>query len=456
MSARKKSGAAAARRAALAVPDLAVRRFELPCGAGVVVSPRAGAPVFSAEVHVRGGHSLDPAGREGTAYLSGGLLDQGTERRDEQEIVGLLEPAGGQISGSAWGLTGSIAGADWKLLLDLLCEMTISPTYPKDRVDLHRGRLLDRLRVESDDPRTRAVWLFRQLVYGAHWLGRPEYGELESVERIRRSHLASFHKKNWCGVRTLVTTCGDVDPEEVRRHLRRRLSGWKRGVDLDLIPWEEPAASSRVGAYFADRQQVHVYLGHLGVRRSDPDYPALVVLDHILGTGPGFTSRITRKLRDELGLAYSVSAAITPSASVFPGTFTAYIGTSPEHVETAIQGFLAEIHRIRDELVSPDELELARGYLLGSFALGFERASRRTRYLVYAERNRLPDRHLDELLAAFAEVTAEDVQRAAQKHLLPERCCVAAAGPIREEELERIVQRALVKPRPKSRRTARR
>ena len=161
-------------------------------------------------------------------------------------------------------------------------------------------------------------------------------------------------------------------------------------------------------------------------------------MDHVLGTGPGFTSRIARRLRDEQGLAYTVHAAIHNSAGTLPGMFSAYIGTSPDKVETAIQGFLRELHLIRDELVAPDELELAKSYLTGSFALGFERAVRRTQYLTYAERNGLADGHLEQLVRSFAEVTRADVRDVARRHLDPDRACIAAAGPITRRELARI------------------
>ena len=82
---------------------------------------------------------------------------------------------------------------------------------------------------------------------------------------------------------------------------------------------------------------------------ADRDIGSLVVMDHVLGTGPGFTNRISRILRDEKGLAYSVNANIHGSAGILPGMFTAYIGTSPDNVRTAVAGFLHEMRRIRDE-----------------------------------------------------------------------------------------------------------
>ena len=183
---------------------------------------------------------------------------------------------------------------------------------------------------------------------------------------------------------------------------------------------------------------MHVFLGHLGIRRNDPDYPSLVVMDHVLGTGPGFVNRISRRLRDELGLAYSVNASIHTTAGVLPGVFSAYIGTSPEHAETAIDGFLAEMRRMQDELVPHDELETAKQYLLGSFALGFERASRRVSYMTSAAVHGWGKDHLRDLIDGFAATSAEDVQRVARTHLRPDACSLAVAGPMDVERLRKF------------------
>jgi len=432
------SPAAARARRAL-VPELPVVTSRLRCGATLLVSPRPDAPVSAAQVHLRGGHSLDPAGREGTAFLVGHLIDRGTRKHDEEQIAAALELGGGSLGGTSTGFMGTIDGADWKLLLDVLGEVLTEPAFPKDKLAREKRRLLDRLLVERDDPRAQAAWLFRKLVYGRHWLGKPEYGTFESVATIERRDLALFHRRNWVGSRAVIGFCGDVDPEAVRRFLDRRLAAWKPGRELPPPDQDFPPIARRTAAFRAQRQQVHVYLGHLGIRRSDPDYAALVVMDHVLGTGPGFTNRISRRLRDELGLAYAVHAAIHSSAGVLPGTFTAYIGTSPEHLATAIRGFLREMRRIQEEPVGRDELELAKSYLTGSTALGFERAARRVQHLIAAFRNGLPQDHLERLVESFARVSAGDVRAAARRHLAPERAALVAAGPVSRRELDRIL-----------------
>ncbi len=412
-----------------------IRRFELSCGAALLVSPRPCAPVAAVQVHIRGGPSRDPVGLEGVAFLTGALADQGTARHGEEEIAELLEPEGGEIAGDASGLSGTIVNGRWELLLEMVAEMLTSPTYPAGEVARQKQRLLDRLLLERDDPRAQGGLLFRKLVYGDHWLGRAAYGTLESVPRIRPRHLRAFHRANWVARRAVIAVCGDVDPATVRRRLERLLRRWTPGQRFAVDPPRFPPVEPRIGAFTAQRQQVHLYLGHLGIARSDPDYPALVVMDHVLGTGPGFTNRISRKLRDELGLAYSVSANIHGSAGLLPGMFTAYIGTSPQHVRTAVRGLLDEIRRIREEPVGSGELDVAKSYVLGSFPLGFERAARRASYLVSSEVHGFPPDHLERLLEQFAAVTAEDVRRAARKHLLPDASCLASAGPVRKAEL---------------------
>jgi zinc protease len=427
------------RRAALAVPELPVERHRLRCGALLLHSARPGARVCALQVHLRGGTSLEPPGRGGLAYLAGRMLDQGTARSSEEEIAARLERGGGSLAGGPTGLQGQIANERWPLLLETACECLTSPVYPRDKVARERARLIDRLEIEFQDPHARGAQLFRRLVYGRHWLGRAEVGEPASVRRITRAHLARFHAAHWCGRRAVVAFCGDVPSAAVRRLLDARLARWRPGTELGPPDLAFPPLAPRWAAFAADRQQVHVFLGHLGITRTDPDYAALTVMDHVLGTGPGFTNRISRRLRDELGLAYTVSASISGSAGVLPGTFTAYIGTSPANLATAVAGFRREIRRIQRTLVPAEELELAQSYLTGSFVLGFERAARRTQALVSAERNRLPDDHLVRLLRAFQAVTSEDVRAAARKHLHPDRSCLVVAGPTRARDVRRLL-----------------
>ncbi len=414
--------------------------FTLSCGATLIVTQRKDAPITAIDAHVRGGPSLDPVGREGAAYLTGGLADQGTRSHDHEAIAEILELNGGELQGEGSGLSGSIVSEAWKDLAGLICEMLTEPLYPLAEVNRQKERLLQRLRTEALDPRHQGSLQFRRMIYGDHWLGRPAYGSIESVERIEAKHLRAQHKKYWVASRGLIGVCCAADPREVKAFFERRLSGWKPGKPMVRRHAEFPAPKAGVQVFSAKRKQVHVYLGHLGIRRNDPDYAALVVMDHVLGQGPGFTDRISRRLRDELGLAYTVNAGISSSAGLSPGTFTAYIGTSPEHVTTAVDHFLLELRRIREEPVPVDELRVAKDYLTGSFGMGFERAVRRAGYLVSSAVHQFPPDNLESLPRAFEAVTPDDILRVAQAHLHPDLCCISAAGPVKKRDLERALK----------------
>ena len=275
-------------------------RFVLACGAALLVSQRPAASVTAVRVHVRGGPSLDPPGKQGLAYLTGHLSDQGTADHTEEQIAELLEPAGGEISGDSNGLGGTIAGGSWELLVDLVGELLMRPTYPDEPVARQRTRLLSRLQVEREDPRVQGGRLFRKLVYGDHWLGRAAYGTFESVSTITPDDLRAHHRAAWVGNRCVIGVCGNVEPERVRERFEQALAGFAPGEPFVRETPLLPPLAPRAAAFAADRKQVHVYLGHLGIRRQDPDYATLVVMDHVLGTGPGFTNRITRRLREML------------------------------------------------------------------------------------------------------------------------------------------------------------
>jgi zinc protease len=405
-----------------------------------MVSSRPGAAISAAQFNVRGAMSFDQPGREGTAYLVGVLCDQGTARRDEAQLADILERAGGHISGDTAGVSGSIPSSKWTLLLDLMAEVATVPTYPSAEVARHQQRVIDRLLVERDDPQIQGERLFRELVYGKHWFGKPASGTPESIARVRPSDLRSFHRKHWVGARTLIAFCGDADPGEVYRHLNRRLASWPRGKPLGPLDRTFPQRAVRTAAFHAPREQVHVYLGHLGIERNHPDYPALVVLDHVLGTGPGLNNRLNALLRDKLGLAYTVGAQIHGSAGVLPGVFSAYIGTSPRHVETALKAFRAEMIRLQKDLVPARELQTVLDYLVGSFALGFQRSARRVTFLLNLARYGFPDDYLSRMVEQLAATTSSEVRIAARAHLHPDACCVATAGPLTARELTGIAR----------------
>ncbi len=371
----------------------------------------------------------DPLERCGLANLVGDCLDEGTQRYDALELATAVESIGGGIEGNARGGMIQCTADNQKAGVELLREFVLHPMFPGKEVRRVQGEILTEILADEDDPRSVAGRRFRAEVYGEHPLGRPTQGTRESVEAIKPKHLRAFHDEFCKPGNGYVAAAGPDTPDRMLAMLKKTFASF-RGKSPKHAPLPEPALPprSRDVHLAMAREQVHVYMGHVGVRRTDPDYYALAVMDHVLGTGPGFTSRCSKKLRDELGLCYSVSAGITASASEEPGMFTAYIGTSPEHRQRAIDGFLAEIERIRTEPPTQEELQDVLDYLTGSFVFGLERNTNLAGYAVRAKRYGLGFDFLHRYPDIIRGITRERVLEAAQKHLHPERMVTVSAG----------------------------
>jgi zinc protease len=373
--------------------------------------------------------SAEPAGKCGLANLVGETLDEGTKRYDALELAEVAENLGASLVGNHRGGVVMSPAVHQKDALALLHEMVLAPSFPSREVRRVQGEILTELKTEQDDPRVVAARHFRRAIYGDHPLGRPSNGTPEMVARLAPKDLRAFHEQWFCPANGYVAAAGPDAPEVLLDRLEKAFKGFRKKA-----PAHVPMPELRLGDAGQDvhlamaREQVHVYLGHLGIRRADPDFYVLSVMDHILGTGPGFTSRCSKKLRDEQGLCYSVSAGITASAGEEPGTFTAYIGTSPEHRQRAIDGFLDEIRRIRSEPPSEQELQDVKDYLTGSFVFALERNSNLASYAIRAKRFGLGFDYLHRYPELIRAVTREDVRAAAERHLHPDRLVIVSAG----------------------------
>ena len=165
------------------------------------------------------------------------------------------------------------------------------------------------------------------------------------------------------------------------------------------------------------KQQLCIYLGHLGTIRDNPDHYALQVLDVILGGGPGFASRIPRRLRDEMGLAYTTYSDISGSSGLYPGRFVAYVGTSPEKRNEVLNGLQRIINEFVESGPTEDEIQLAQHFLLGSFVFEFHSNLSLARFLLTTEIHSLGTEFPKHYSSQIRSITCEDVSRVARDYL---------------------------------------
>jgi zinc protease len=225
---------------------------------------------------------------------------------------------------------------------------------------------------------------------------------------------------------------GDFEGKQLVEEITRLTADWKKG-DLPRVETpavEKPKEFNQKILSMPDAVQLHFYMGHPGIRRDNPDYYKLLVMDYVFGTGPGFTDRLSSKLRDREGLGYTVTGNITNSAGEEPGLFTCYIGTEPQNFARVKKEFLEELNRLRDEKPAKEEVEDAKNYLLGNLPFQLTTSDRIAGQMLYAERYGLGFAYLNEYRKAVAAVTPEEVQAVARQYLDPEHMVLVAAGPV--------------------------
>ncbi len=371
----------------------------------------------------------EASGQEGVANLMADCLEEGTKKHNAVQLAEAIEDLGGSLDGSSSGGSMQCPAAVNRKAMGLLVEMLREPAFPVREVKRVQQEVLAEIKADKADPRTVASLRFRKEVYARHPFGRPVRGTSKSIAACTPADLRRFHRQWFVPGNGYVAASGPATVKETLDLLQSNF----RGLRGPSVQHQRPTAPNmpkekRSIHIPMDRAQVHVFLGHPGIRRNHPDFYALSVMDHILGSGSGFTARIPKRLRDAQGLCYSVHASITSSAGEEPGCFSAYIGTSPEHREKAIQGFLEEIQRMRDDLCTAKELQDVQDYLTGSFVFALERNTNLALYVVRAKRFDLGFDYLHKYPDLIRSVTREDLRRVAQTHLHPDKMVVVSAG----------------------------
>jgi zinc protease len=388
-------------------------------------------PIVVADASVGKVKLYEPEDQVGVASLMGSLLEEGTPTRSGSQIAQAIESAGGALNMSAAGGTVKVLTDDTDLGLDLLFDCLMNSTFNEEDTESKRDQLLSQLTEDEKQADQRALRAFKAAVYGKHPFGRPS-ARIDVVKKLRPKDLKAFHRRVFVPNNTVVAIVGDFDADKVIAGIKKRTAKWESTKLAAPEMQAPPKAAGFRQTIISDASatQLTVYLGHLGVKRNNPDYYKLLVMDNILGTGSGFTDRLSANLRDRQGLAYTVSAKITGSAGEEPGTFTGFIATFPDKFEQVKAGFLKEINRIRDEAPTKEEVDDVKKYLTGTLAFSMLTCGDAAEMLLAVDRYKLGANYLEDYRKGVEAVTAEDVLAVAKKYLDPNNLVLVAAGPV--------------------------
>lgn len=412
-----------------------VVRHQLPSGLVLLVSPNSKIPLVHVNVVARCGTVDNPANRPGLASLMTRMLDEGTTRYSHRKIAEIIENLGGSLatfsSRELSGVSVSVLSGELPRAIDLAHSVVAEPVFPKGRLKLEGEKVRNQIRSANDNPQVVASNEFNRVIYQHHPLGEPVLGEEESVCSINSAELAEFHRRTFAPQNTIIVVVGDVEPEKCASLLSEKFGSWRNQSYRPTTPPRlAPLKEKVIRQISIPKQQINIYLGHLGIRRKDADYYPLQVMDVILGGGPGFTSRIPARLRDQQGLAYATYSDISGSSGLYPGRFAAFISTSPENREKALTGLIGEIKSLLEDGITEKELASAKSYLTGSFVFDFQSNGHVARFILSAEMFNLGFDYLDQYPRLIQSITRARVEQIARKRLDLEHFATVIVGPV--------------------------
>jgi zinc protease len=408
----------------------AAKRVVLPNGMTVILLEDHRLPIIVATAEVSDVYLREPADKAGISTLTASLLDEGTDKHTGQEIASMIEDTGGSLSlGSGTEL--KVLTPDIDLGIGLMFECLMRPSFPEEAFERIKDQQLAGIDDAQTQPSVRASEIYHSLIYGKHPYGRPHSGTRATVSKLTVADCKAFHNMAYAPNFTTLVLVGDFKTDEMLKKVETLTKDWKKSdAGKPVVPAPpKPTANEQI---VSDEQaaQVHVFIGQLGITRNNWDYHKLLVMDNVLGTGAGFTDRLSAALRDRQGWAYTVRATITGDAGKEVGTFTGYIGTFPKNFLDVRKGFMNEFNKIRDEAPTKEEVENAKQYLLGSLPFRFTTMSAVAGQLLSAEKYGLGFDFLEKYKKEVAAVTPADVQAMARKYLDPKTLTIVAVGAI--------------------------
>jgi len=386
-------------------------------------------PLMAMRFVFEGGSTQDPAGKEGVANFLAGMLDEGAGSMDSSQFQERMEELAVRMSfedtreafyGSFETLTVNRDAA-----VDMLRLALTKPRFDADAVERVKNQLLASLAYAAKDPDKVAAKAWSARAFAGHPYGRPSEGTTESVQNISGADLESFRKRTFSRDSLKVVAVGDIDAATLGPLLDKIFGDLPAKGDLVVVPPVSPAAKEKLEIIEMDVPQSVATFGMLGIPRKDPDFMPAFVLNQILGGG-GFASRLTEEVREKRGLAYSVYSYLQPyqHVSIFGGG----VATKNEEIGQSLDVIRSELKRMADQGPTEAELENAKKYLTGSFALRFDSNAKIANQLLWMLREDMGIDYVDKRNGLVEAVTLQDLQRVAKRLLKADDLIITVVG----------------------------
>ncbi len=414
-------------------PSGEIESIRLKSGIRLLVRENHHLPLISVRSASLGGLRMENQKNSGIGHLISFLVTKGTLSRTSREISEQIEGISGHLDGymgrNLTGLLGTFLSEKMAEGFGLFFDLLLHPSFPEEEIVKEKGHTTTAIRNEEDSLAGVAMKKFLAALYPRHPYGLPVMGTLSSVKSLRRSDLIRYYQSMVRPDNLVLSVVGDVSAAEVRERFEETLKPWVESFQKTkkISPPRNPLDAPKEPMVIVTKKkklQAHIVYGFLGTTIRNPDRYALEVMNSILA---GQGGRLFLELRDKRGLAYAISSST--QEGIEPGFLMIYMGTDPVKVEKSLQGIREELQKIREHLVTAEELDRSKRFIIGNYELDLQRNETVAALLSNQEIYRL-DR--DEILRypeKIERITREDILRVAKKYLLPKSSVLSIVKP---------------------------
>lgn len=400
----------------------------LPGGARLLVVTQNEVPFVTVKLVLRGGSGVDRPDQIGTAAFVAELLTKGTPTRTADDIAGAIDFVGGSLRASAstdWvSVSLGVLQPDLPAALDLLADVVMHPTFPDAQLELVRTRAQSGLEASLGQPAVLASRAFVRAIYGAH-----PYGKLETPETLQaidRTALRAFHELWFRPSNAFFVVAGSVGADEAAAAIGRAFADWAPAAVPAVTYGQTPEVERThvIVVHQPGSVQAAVRVGHLLPRGDAADWTALAVANQVLGGGS--SGRLFKILREQKGWTYGAYSAATRRPDL--GVWQATLDARSEVVVDAIGELIAQIGRMRTQMVPGSELDVTKSFLVGSFPLQIETPEQIAGQVLNNRLLGLPDDALETYRERVAALDASDVRQASAERLDPDHLVIVVVG----------------------------
>ncbi|HUO34579.1 MAG TPA: pitrilysin family protein [Candidatus Acidoferrum sp.] len=375
-------------------------------------------PTISVTMWIRPGQLADPKDLPGLAAFTADMLREGTTTRTSDQIATQVDSLGATLDAeSDFGVSYTTVAASGLSntsgqILDLMSDVVLHPTFPADELAKYKERQLADLEQNLSSPGFLAQRAFHRVLYG-DFPAAITSATKASIEKVTVEDLRKFHDQHYVPGNAILGVAGDFQSPEMRTLVEKYFGGWSGAAEHEETLPEMPAAqASKIT--LVDRPgsvQTYIVAGNRGIRRVDPEYFDLAVMNQVLGGGP--QSRLFLDLREVHGYTYGSYSRF--NADIYPGDWQALAPVRTPVTDGSMTQFLYEFKKINNEAVPQEELGEAQRAIVARFALSLEQPAQILNSWLTVHYFKLPADYWDTYPKHISAVTVSDVQDAAKR-----------------------------------------